>query len=93
MVTANDSENKLAKVLWQCRRGLLELDMMLQDFCSSNYLTMTPQTQILFEELLESEDQDLQRWLIGSQPAEPKFQDLILVIRHVHAKSQQGQPA
>ena len=86
MVTVNDSENKLSKVQWRCKRGMLELDLMLQDFCNEVYLSLSPEKQVLFEQLLECEDQDLQRWLVGNEPASnPKLQDLILVIRHMHA--------
>lgn len=86
MVTANDSENKLSKVRWRCRRGMLELDVMLQKFCDAVYTSLSPEKQQLFEDLLESADQDLQRWLVGTEPtSNPKFQDMILVIRHMHA--------
>ena len=86
MVTANDSENKLSKVQWRCKRGMLELDLMLQSFCTSIYPDLSLEKQQLFEHLLECEDQDLQRWLVGTEPAlDPKLQDLILVIRHMHA--------
>lgn len=94
MVTANDSENKLSKIQWRCRRGMLELDMMLQNFCEQTYPSMSPEKQMLFEDLLECEDQDLHSWLIGAKPTtDPRFQDLILVIRHMHAKATHGQPA
>lgn len=90
MVTAKDSENKLSKVQWRCKRGMLELDLMLQNFCSTAYVNMAPSKQVLFEELLEQEDQDLQRWLVGNEPcSQAKLQDLILVIRHMHAMTQQ----
>lgn len=87
MVTATDSENKLSKVLWRCRRGMLELDVMLQSFCEQMYSTLTADKQALFEELLEEADQDLQRWLTGGQPCDKaKFQDMLLVIRFMHAQ-------
>jgi len=87
MVTANDSENKLAKVRMACRRGMLELDVMLQHFCENIFLSLSPTKQDLFAELLQSEDQDLYNWLLGMQAATPKFQDMILVIRHMHASA------
>ena len=85
MVTANDSENKLAKARMACRRGMLELDVMLQNFCDKVFLSLSPEKQNLFSELLESTDQDLYTWLLGMQASQPKFQDMILVIRHMHA--------
>lgn len=86
MVNANDAENKFSKALWGCRRGMLELDVMLQNFCNKAYTSLSAEKQQLFDELLEANDQDLLSWLVGSQPAaNPKLQDMILVIRHMHA--------
>lgn len=87
MVTSNDSENKLSKVLWRCKRGMLELDLMLQSFCEDSFASLSPDKQKLFEELLQEQDKDLQSWLITGEPAgHAKFQDMILVIRHLHGQ-------
>lgn len=89
MAITNDLENKLPRVLWTCRRGMLELDIILQNFCEQSYSKLSSDKQQLFEELLQEEDQDLQRWLMGTEVCEkPKFQDLLLVIRHMHLMSQ-----
>lgn len=91
----NDSENKLSKVLWGCRRGMLELDVMLQRFCNEVFEQLSAEQQQLFIALLEEADQDLHRWLVGAKLCEkPKFQDMLLVIRHMHIISNKDkQPA
>lgn len=96
MVTSKDGEsniaNKLAKVQWRCRRGMLELDVMLQSFASEIYPNLPAPKQQLFEDLLEAADQDLQRWLVGSEAcSNSKWQDMILVIRHMYARAQKEQ--
>lgn len=94
MVTDKDSEDKLAEVKWHCRRGMLELDVMLQNFVDSAYEGLRPEQQELFEELLKCEDQDLYNWLIGSEACpNSKFQDMLLVIRHMYAMSKNVEPA
>lgn len=89
MVTDKDSEDKLAKVRYHCRRGMLELDVMLQHFCDSSYVKLTPEKQQLFEDLLEEADQDLFKWLIGAEVCSTaRFQDMLLVIRHLYTQAQ-----
>lgn len=84
-----NDEVDLAKVKWRCRRGMLELDVMLQTFCADVYPTMSAEKQKLFIDLLEEADQDLARWLTGGQPCEKAhFQDMLLVIRHMHNMAQ-----
>ncbi len=78
-------DKDLAKMKWRCRRGMLELDVMLQSFCNEVYPTLALEKQKLFEEILEEEDQDLARWLTGGEPCEkPHLQDMLLIIRHMH---------
>jgi antitoxin CptB len=85
----NEVDKKLAQVKWNCRRGMLELDMMLIGFCDAVYPTLNQEKQALFEELLQENDQDLQRWLVGAKVCEkPKFQDMLLIIRHEYIKNQ-----
>lgn len=80
-----DANNKLARVRWSCRRGMLELDLMLQTFCDEVYINLAEEKQKLFEDLLAEADQDLQRWLVGAQACDKiQFQDMLLVIRHMH---------
>lgn len=82
---STDTNDKLARVRWRCRRGMLELDLMLQAFCDEVYSSLGEEKQRLFEELLEEADQDLQRWLVGGQACDQaRFQDMLLVIRHMH---------
>lgn len=83
------AEQNFAQVLWRCRRGMLELDVMLENFCKQTYAQLSLPMQTLFVELLLEEDQDLYRWLVAAKPCEKtKFQDMLLVIRHMHVMKQ-----
>ena len=61
-------QEKRQRLRWQCRRGMLELDLILQDFFDKNYLTLVPDDQDLFERLLTYPDQELYSYLIKRQP-------------------------
>lgn len=54
----------MERLRWACRRGMLELDIILNDFLDSQYFTLTETQQNLFERLLSSTDQELFRWLV-----------------------------
>lgn len=87
MVTAKNSENKLAKVLNSCRRGMRELDLLLTNFVETSFSSISSESQDLFKELLTTSDQTLSRWLLGTELAEPRFQDMVLVIRYLQPKA------
>ncbi len=57
-------QEHLQRLRWQCRRGMLELDLILQAFLEKNYLNLAPRDQDLFEELLTYSDQELYSYLI-----------------------------
>lgn len=60
---------KIARLRWQCRRGMLELDLLLLPFVENQYSNLTLDEQQTFEELLTYTDQELYHWLIGHEPA------------------------
>lgn len=55
---------KLNRLRWQCRRGMLELDLLLLPFFDKCYLELSPSGQALFEQLLSYQDQDLYQILV-----------------------------
>ena len=66
------------KIFWRSRRGMLELDLLLVPFTNEVLETLSPKDQVLYEELLEQDDQDLLSWLMGREnPANIGFKCLI----------------
>jgi antitoxin CptB len=75
------------KLHWACRRGMLELDVLLGNFLREAYLTLPPEAQQHFVYLLKCEDQDLFNWLTGKETApEPILCDMVEKVRR-HAKT------
>jgi len=74
------------RLRWRCRRGMLELDLLLQGFLDRGYHRLNAAQQELFRRLLELPDQTLIEYLLGSREIEQKeFVDVIERIRHAAA--------
>jgi len=56
---------EISRLRWQCRRGMLELDIFLEGFMDKAYLQLTPKEKQTFERLLETPDQMLLDYLMG----------------------------
>lgn len=70
------------RILWQCRRGMLELDMLLIPFCEERYPSLSSGQQQLFLELINMEDPILFSWFIGQgKPQDKQLQQLVEAIR------------
>lgn len=73
------SKNRLA---WRCRRGMLELDYLLQNFLDTQYERLSPADLQAFQKLLETPDALLLEYLLEKTiPVDPKFCDVIQKIR------------
>lgn len=57
----------MTKIRWQCRRGLLELDLILNRFLNQDYLNLNESERAQFEQLLAYPDANLYAWLIGTE--------------------------
>ena len=70
--------NERSRILWRCRRGIREMDILLQRFMEQNYPGLSKAEIRLFEELLEESDLDILAWITGkSTPEKTDYQILI----------------
>ena len=69
------------RIFWQSRRGMLELDLLLEPFTSNRFETLSKEQQRQYHELLKQEDQDLFAWLLERRvPPNKGFKELIDLI-------------
>ncbi len=59
---------RLARLRWRCRRGLLELDLVLARFLQEDYPALGESGRLAFERLLALPDETLLAWLNGPVP-------------------------
>lgn len=73
-----------AKIKWQCRRGMLELDYALNAFITQHIDMLNEADQEQLTQLLDYSDQDLYNWIFKGIPTSNQiFQTLIDQIRTV----------
>lgn len=71
-----------ARLLWQCHRGMLELDVILHNFVKQRYTKLNRQQAEDFQQLLAQPDPLLLTWLLGHvTPQEARMQALVSMIR------------
>ncbi|MBD1555334.1 succinate dehydrogenase assembly factor 2 [Vibrio sp. S9_S30] len=54
-----------ARIKWACRRGMLELDVVIMPFFEEQFENLSEQEQKDFASLLECDDPDLFTWIMG----------------------------
>lgn len=72
----------MARLRWRCRRGLLELDMVLARFLDTRYATLDAAERRAFERLLAIPDAQLLAYLNGTaEPPGRPLRDLVRKLR------------
>jgi len=77
-----DGAARRRRLAWRCRRGLRELELLLEAFLADGYERLDVVGRRAFEQLLEAPDPDLLAWLLGeARPQGRTFLDVVERIR------------
>ena len=72
---------RLGRLRWACRRGMLELDVLLLPFVDQAFDTLTFQQQETFERLLTCDYPDLFAWFMGHQKCtDPDLSEMVATV-------------
>lgn len=82
-------ETDAKRVYWHSRRGMLELDLVLMPFAEHAYTQLTTTDQETYKRLLECEDPELFRWLLGHGSTDDEQLAAIIGKIQDHAKQPQ----
>ncbi len=74
-----------SELKWRCRRGMLELDILLNTYLEHNYTSMTAAQGDVFNTLLDYPDQVLFDLLMGKmQSSNADITELVTKIQEIH---------
>jgi len=80
-----------SRLKWACRRGMLELDILLGDFIESDYAPLPEQDKRRFQKLLALGDQDLFEHFMKHTPhKDNELNRVIEIVRGAAARRSQS---
>lgn len=75
--------SEISRLQWQCRRSMLELELLLRGYLDNCYECDSKEVQAAFSELLTFSDQKLQDLLFNEEPAkQARIVDVITRIKN-----------
>jgi antitoxin CptB len=77
------TDNDRNRMLWASRRGMLELDLVLEPFARDCYDSLEEADKARYRALVACEDQDLFAWFLRREV--PADEDLRLIVGRVLA--------
>jgi antitoxin CptB len=69
------------RIRWRCRRGLLELDLVLERFLASRFDSLDVEARRRFDELLDEPDNDLLDLALGRAEPAPRYRAVVELLR------------
>ena len=75
------SNEEINRMRWAARRGMLELDLVLEPFVAACYADLDERDRERFQQLMICEDQDLFGWFLGRE--QPRDEELAVIVSKV----------
>lgn len=69
------------RLKWLLRRGLKELDVLLERYHARHYGSASRDERAAFARLLEREDPEIQQWIMNQAPIPVEFEDVVRQLR------------
>ncbi|MAS82065.1 MAG: hypothetical protein CMF45_05190 [Legionellales bacterium] len=71
-----------SRLLWRCRRGIREMDIVLQEFLNQSYDMLNDADKSSFSQLLNEADLDILNWIMEKdEPRNDGLKNIITLIR------------
>lgn len=80
-VVAEVDQEGMRRLRWQCRRGLLELDVLFLQFLDARYANLDSDMREKFEALLKQPDHSILAWLQGQEQSPKELQSIITILK------------
>jgi antitoxin CptB len=81
-IDPNNVQINRNRLYWRCRRGMAELDFLLQNYLEKKYDTFSAADLDAFQKLLDTPDPLLLEYLVkDSVPVDPVTRDVVQKIR------------
>ena len=78
-----DPQSCFKRVRWRCRRGLLELDIVLGRFIEKNYAGLDESQQAIFDVLLDMPDTELWDMIAGKAVPQEECRAVLELLQSV----------
>ena len=82
-MAGDEDEVELRKLRWRCRRGMRELDQLLERWLDREWRQSPMARREVFLRLLDTEDDKLWRWFLGHEV--PADVEVAALVRHIGA--------
>ena len=70
-----------SRVLWRCRRGIREMDLVFSRFLETHYDQLSAEDSALFDGFLLENDLDIYDWILGRREPPAEYLGLLQLMQ------------
>ena len=72
---------ELSRVIWKCRKGIREIDILLSRYTAKVYPTLNSKQQDIYVEFIDLDTYEILDMLLKNKPRDLKFQKIVEELR------------
>mgnify|MGYP001374922280 FL=1 len=72
---------EISKVIWKCRKGIREIDILLSRYTEKVYPTLNPQQQNEYVEFIDLDTYEILDILVNNKPFDKKYQKIVEALK------------
>jgi len=81
----------MKQLQWRCRRGIKEMDILLENFVSMHYPTLSEADKQAFFAMLDEADPDLWNWIRGkTEPENSSYEPVLAILKTLRTNHHAG---
>ena len=72
---------EISKVIWKCRKGIREIDILLSNYTEKVYPTLSSEQQSVYVEFIDLDTYEILDMLVNNKPYDKKYQKIVEALR------------
>ena len=72
---------EISKVIWKCRKGIREIDILLSNYTEKVYPTLSSEQQSVYVEFIDLDTYEILYMLVNNKPYDKKYQKIVEALR------------
>lgn len=72
---------EISKVIWKCRKGIREIDILLSKYTEKVYPTLNSEQQDIYVEFIDLDTYEILDMLVNNKPCDKRFQKIVEALK------------
>ena len=72
---------EISKVIWKCRKGIREIDILLSRYTEKVYPTLNSEQQNVYVEFIDLDTYEILDMLVNNKPYDKKYQKIVEALK------------